>query len=215
MQIVICAATQIELLPLMQLTNNAKLKHEIVFLVHGIGCAISSALISKAMLQYNAAFFIQIGIAGSFSTNIQLAEVFIIQNDFLGNQGVWENNKWLTLNNLQLTNKQPEPFNKSINFFNKDAIKYAEMLKLQYKNAVTVSEITTQQIVINNYTLADVSLETMEGAALHLNAILHNKNYVQLRGVSNFIGERNKANWKINEAITQVNNAAWQLLNML
>src|SRR5690606_26021013 len=44
-------------------------------------------------------------------------------------------------------------------------------------------------------------IETMEGAALHYVCLQENIPFVQLRGISNRVGERDKLQWKLNEAI--------------
>ena len=48
-------------------------------------------------------------------------------------------------------------------------------------------------------------IESMEGAALHYVCVMENIPFIQIRSVSNFAGERNKENWKIMDAIKQLN----------
>jgi futalosine hydrolase len=44
----------------------------------------------------------------------------------------------------------------------------------------------------------------MEGAALHYMGRDLNIPFIQIRAVSNYVGERNKAKWKIKESIEQL-----------
>ena len=52
----------------------------------------------------------------------------------------------------------------------------------------------------------------MEGAAFHYVCLMKNIPFLQLRAVSNYIGERDKSKWKIAEAIEEVNKACVELL---
>jgi futalosine hydrolase len=59
------------------------------------------------------------------------------------------------------------------------------------------------------------SLESMEGAALHyMGRDLHIP-FIQIRAVSNYVGERNKAKWKMKEAIYNLNETLLQYLDAL
>lgn len=47
--------------------------------------------------------------------------------------------------------------------------------------------------------------ESMEGAALHYVCREANIPFIQVRAISNYVGERNKEHWKIKEAIDSLN----------
>jgi futalosine hydrolase len=55
----------------------------------------------------------------------------------------------------------------------------------------------------------------MEGAALHYMGRDLNIPFIQIRAVSNYVGERNKAKWKMNEAIYNLNETLLQYLDAL
>jgi len=48
-------------------------------------------------------------------------------------------------------------------------------------------------------------VESMEGAALHFICREANIPFIQIRAISNYVGERNKAHWKMKEAIEALN----------
>jgi futalosine hydrolase len=52
----------------------------------------------------------------------------------------------------------------------------------------------------------------MEGAAFHYIALMEKIPYIQLRAVSNMVGERDKSKWKMKEAINALNE---QLITMV
>jgi len=73
---------------------------------------------------------------------------------------------------------------------------------LKFSNAITVNEITTSTQKINlyrNHYKADI--ETMEGAAMHFVCIMNEIPFIQIRGISNHIGERDKKQWKIKQSM--------------
>ena len=48
-------------------------------------------------------------------------------------------------------------------------------------------------------------VESMEGAALHYIGLQEKIPFLQIRSCSNYIAERNKKNWKMKDAIQQLN----------
>jgi len=52
----------------------------------------------------------------------------------------------------------------------------------------------------------------MEGAALHYVCLMEKIPFVQIRGISNYIAERNKKNWNMKESISNLNNELIRLL---
>ena len=45
----------------------------------------------------------------------------------------------------------------------------------------------------------------MEGAALHYVCLMEKIPFIQLRSISNYIGERNKKKWNMQESINNLN----------
>ena len=55
----------------------------------------------------------------------------------------------------------------------------------------------------------------MEGAALHFVCLQQKISFIQIRSVSNYVGERNKSSWKMEEAINQLNKTLITFLQQL
>jgi futalosine hydrolase len=55
----------------------------------------------------------------------------------------------------------------------------------------------------------------MEGAALHYIGLKENIPFLQLRSISNYVGERDKEKWQLQEAIRNVNLVLQELLTKL
>jgi len=61
----------------------------------------------------------------------------------------------------------------------------------------------------------DADIESMEGAALHYVCLQENIPFLQVRSVSNYVGERDKTKWKMKEAIHNLNTELSKLINRL
>jgi futalosine hydrolase len=90
------------------------------------------------------------------------------------------------------------------------------VLNLPVKKSVTVNTISTDksriQLLSGRYKAV---LESMEGASLHYMGRDLTIPFIQIRAVSNYVGERDKSKWKIQEAIYNVNETLLQFLDAL
>jgi futalosine hydrolase len=89
-------------------------------------------------------------------------------------------------------------------------------LQLPIVTAVTVNEITTNsnriELLQKKYNPA---IETMEGAALHYIALDTKIPFLQIRSLSNYMGERDKTKWQLQKSIEQLNKILLKLLPKL
>ena len=75
-------------------------------------------------------------------------------------------------------------------------------------SSATVDFITdSQELNGSVYTKYSPDIESMEGAAFHYVALLEEVPFIQVRSISNVVGERDKKNWKMDEAISALNKA--------
>ena len=78
--------------------------------------------------------------------------------------------------------------------------------KIKAVKAVTVNHISTDKQMIALYNKKfNASIESMEGAALHYVCLMEKIPFLQIRSVSNYIGERDKKKWKMQAAIDNLN----------
>jgi futalosine hydrolase len=203
MKIIIISATDFEVAAARQKIKSKK-GVDISFVVTGIGMLATAVNLSKLVFQQQPDFIIQAGIAGSFDTNTKLGKTILVKEDYLGDLGVEEDGKWKDIFDLKLATPNTEPF-KTKGLINRYMKQY-NTIDLPVAKAVTVNQISTQihhiHQLIKKY---NPCLETMEGAALHYISNLYNIPYLQLRSVSNYVGERDKSKWKIKLAIDNLN----------
>ncbi len=199
MKILITAATDFELNGLQQKIKSTK-NIEIVFAPTGVGMLATAVSLMKLIYETKPDFIFQVGIAGCFDIKEKLGKVYLVEEEFLGDLGVVENEKWKDVFDVGLVKQNSKPFKKK-GIINKNIQEY-NFLNLPIVKAVTVNQVTTDKIqieqIIKKY---KPTLESMEGAALHYVCNLNNVPYLQIRASSNYVGERDKTKWKMKLAI--------------
>ena len=218
MRIIITAATNGEWMPSFQKINPAyagtNKRFSVGFHESGIGLLASSVSLMKMFVQETPSLIIQVGIAGCFDKKVPLGKVFAVKDDFAGDIGVMEKKVWKDLFDLKFDKPNDAPYEKK-SLPNPWLSQY-NLLKLPTKKSVTVNTISTDKNKIDLYSgRYKATLESMEGAALHyMGRDLHIP-FIQIRSVSNYVGERNKAKWKMKEAIYNLNETLLQYLDAL
>ena len=207
MQILLIAATQQEADSLLSANPN------IDVLITGAGTASTIYHLQKRIHQIDYDFIIQAGIAGSFEKNFQPGQTVLVKQDAFGDLGMEEKEVFTPLFESGFADKNEFPF-KNGWLVNKNEILASEFLpsvKAITVNKVTDSLLQKQQLV-NQF---DPQIETMEGAAFHYTCLQEGIPFLQVRAISNYVGERNKANWKIKEAIDSLSSAIDSLIHQL
>ena len=218
MRVIITAATNGEWMPSFQKINPAyagtNKRFSVGFHESGIGLLASSVSLMKMFVQETPSLIIQVGIAGCFDKKVPLGKVFAVKDDFAGDIGVMENKVWKDLFDLKLDKPNDAPYEKK-SLPNPWLSQY-NLLKLPTKKGVTVNTISTEKNKIDLYSgRYKATLESMEGAALHYMGRDLNIPFIQIRAVSNYVGERNKAKWEMQEAIYNLNETLLQYLDAL
>lgn len=218
MRVIITAATNGEWMPSFQKINPAyagtNKRFSVGFHESGIGLLASSVSLMKMFVQETPSLIIQVGIAGCFDKKVPLGKVFAVKDDFAGDIGVMENKVWKDLFDLKLDKPNDAPYEKK-SLPNPWLSQY-NLLKLPTKKGVTVNTISTNKNKIDLYSgRYKATLESMEGAALHYMGRDLNIPFIQIRAVSNYVGERNKAKWNMQEAIYNLNQTLLQYLDAL
>ncbi|GAB3430378.1 futalosine hydrolase [Niabella aquatica] len=201
MNLLIVSATSFEIRP--SLRKLKKLKAGIA--VTGVGCPVSVYYITKAIQQYQPSVIIQAGIAGGFHNEMPLGTVVAVLQDEFGDIGVTEKGRWQSVFDMGFLDTGTKPFKEGV-LKNPNKI-LLERCGLEKVKAVTVNEVTTNKTRIQLFKKRGVLIETMEGAALHYVALMEKIPFLQIRSLSNYVGERDKSRWQISDAIANLNGA--------
>ena len=191
MRILLAAATPFEL---KQPPSGVQL------VITGVGLVAATYHLQKAIYAHSPDLVIQAGIAGCFDPACALGSVVAVAEEVIADLGVEENGRFRDLADLGLLpagedGRLPNPW-------------LDRFTGVPTGRSVSVSEITTRADRIRWYTERYAPLvESMEGAALHYVCLRENIPFLQLRAISNYIGERDKSRWRIGLALDNLHAA--------
>jgi futalosine hydrolase len=202
MHILLCAATEFEINPTIDFIRKQNLNH-IHTLITGVGLTATAYSLTRKIYTKKPELIIQAGIAGCFDEKFSLAKVVVVKNEIIGDLGVEENGKFNSLFDLKLNDANVFPFTNGRLCNNSEIL---QQINLPIVDSVSINEISTSEKKINYYKSAlGANIESMEGAALHYVALMEKIPFLQLRSLSNFVGERDKNKWLMKEAIINLN----------
>jgi futalosine hydrolase len=203
MKILVVAATEMEIAPFLAQNTMADT------LITGVGAPSCMYALTKCLLQKKYDFVIQAGIAGTFKNQWPLGQTFAVKTDLFADLGIQEKDTFFTLfekgfaNENTFPNKNGKMENESENYFS-----------LKTVNAITISTVSDSLAQTELYKKKfDADIESMEGAAFHYVCIQEKTPFLQIRSISNFVGERVKTNWKMKEAIDSLNENLIRIIN--
>jgi len=200
MNILLVAATSFEIQPAIARFPQ---RHNILPGTTGVGSIPAAWTLTKLAVNRKPDCIIQVGIAGSFIPGL-IGQVMVIKEEAFGDVGVHEHGTFRSIFDLNLLDGDTAPFTNGllVNPYKK----WLDSTGLQQVRAITVNEITTSPTRIEWYQqkIAPV-VESMEGAALHYVCLQEHIPFLQLRAVSNDIGQRDKSKWDIKGSIAALN----------
>lgn len=199
MKILLVSATSFETAPISDwLRSSPQISpFELKIIETGVGVLSTTYLILKEIQQFKPDFILQAGIAGSFDENLPPGSIAYVKQDILADLCVREPDGYRDMGQIGLESTG----------WLKNPIDIEKLPPLPFIDAVTVNEVSTSADRIEWFKIRfGAKIESMEGAALHYVALNENIPFLQVRSISNYIGERNKKIWKLNEAIEVLNN---------
>ena len=209
--ILVVTATAKEINPFIELTRTGDINNTDI-LISGIGLTASTYHLAKQLALKKYDLVIQAGVAGCFDLRIPLGAVVAVKQDTIADQSVVELQKLKTLFDLKLVPQDQYPYKNGwlINS-NKEVLKKT---KLKIVKGISVNQISTSKLMIKFYRDAfEPVTESMEGAALHYVCLMENVPFVQIRSISNYIGERNKKKWDMMDSIANLNDTLIKTIN--
>lgn len=211
MHILIISATSFEIEPLIQYLENEAVEHEIDILITGIGMTATSYSLTRQLKLRPPDLVIQAGVGGSFDKKYPPGKVVAVNSDRIADEGVLAGNRLITVNELGLREMDKHPYQKGWLQNPHENLLHAS--SLEAVPGISVNLVSTQKKMIRLFRKKFAPLvESMEGAALHLVCLSENVPFIQLRAISNYVGEGNKKKWKLKKAIRALNRQLIALL---
>jgi len=205
MKILVVAATKEEV-SLFNEVNPGK--HSLDFLVTGAGMVAVTYELTKHLSKNTYDLAINCGIAGSFDRMIPTGEAVLITEDTLSELGAENDNEFLRLPDLGLSGNDTFKSTFSINDSTELSIKKVKGITV---NTVHGNELSIQTVIKRYHP----QVESMEGAAFFFVCERENIRSLQLRTISNYVEKRNRENWNIPLALSNLKASLEKLISIL
>lgn len=189
MRILIVAATDAEAAPLLP-----DLRRGVDVLVTGVGMVATAARASRALARDAYDLALNVGICGSFDPALSPGTVVHVTSDRIAELGAEDGDAFLAADDLKLPAETV----------------FAGRLLPQnpvLRRLPAVRGITVNTVHGSDRSIADVvrrfnpQVESMEGAAFMCACLVNGVPFAQIRAVSNMVERRNRASWRVAEAI--------------
>lgn len=213
MKVVITAATAMEIEPFRVLEDNFE-GISIDYLLTGVGAILTTFALERYISNSSPALLIQIGIAGAYDDKPKVGSAVAVFEESMSDLGVFEKNGYKDAFDMGLIEKNKFPFLNSV-LRNPNESMFSKS-SLPLVRGMGVNEISTSPAKIKLFReIYGADIESMEGNAFHYVCLMNKIPFIQLRGISNKVGERNKSLWEINKSLTSVLDATNNLLKAL
>ena len=216
MHILLVSATTFEIAPTLLLLEKEQYKlngHTVEVLITGVGQVNTTYFLTVNLHNKKADLVIQAGIAGTFVHRLNLSQTVLIKQDTFGDVGMEEKQKFTTIFDAGLAGKDDFPFNSGWLVNTNELLNQSLLLSV---NAITVNKVSDS--LLQRQQLKDhftPEIESMEGAAFHYVCLQQKISFIQIRSISNAVGERDKSKWAIKDATVNLNIELQKLINSL
>lgn len=223
MRLLIVAATPAEIAPLRDALGPATVGalsygyrgHTVDVLVTSVGMVATAATVARALTlsHYDAA--LNLGVCGSFDRTRPLGAVVHVTTDGLPELGVEDGDRFIAAAAVGLVDAHAAPLTGG------QVVNHAPPSWPVLGALPTVTGITVNTVHGHEPTIAALlerghaDVESMEGAAFLYACLLQGVPCAQVRAVSNYVERRNRAAWKMGEAIDSLNATGLAILEGL
>jgi hypothetical protein len=191
-------------------TKPAEIKENLIEQLTG---AVRWAQCVQAMIADGATSFTEVGpgkVLQGLVTKIDKSAV-VVKDEYLGDTGVEEGGVFKDVFDLEFLKKDVFPFKYK-------GLSNPWLTKLNFLNlpevvGVTVNEVSTRKQRIEQLQAKYSAVtESMEGAPLHYIGLQTSTPFLQVRAISNVVGERDKSKWQVQQALNNLSNTIVRII---
>lgn len=223
MHLLLTSATAFEIRPLLNqislvekvndfLSRYRNGNHTIDVLIPGVGMAFTAFHMGKQLCGGKYDLALNAGICGSFTNSIPIGQVVEVVEDCFSELGAEGKDQFISMFNLGLMDPDIPPYRKG-KLINTLRVRSEVVDKLQKVSAITVNTVHGRPESIDQVRdLFNPQTESMEGAAFLYACLLENVPSIQIRSISNYVEERNRAKWNIELALKNLNSVLMRFI---
>jgi futalosine hydrolase len=165
---------------------------------------------SLAAQRYDLA--VNLGVCGSFDAKYPPGAVVNVATDCISELGAEDGEHFLTVQQLELLGSDEAPFSGG-RLVNPHAPATREIAGLPAVNGITVNTVHgNPRSIAAAVERFNPDVESMEGAAFMYACLTAGVRFAQVRAVSNMVEKRNRAAWKLKEAVSALNDVGLRLI---
>lgn len=205
MRILVVAATDTELAPLLQRRQQPDAPgwlSQVDVTVTGVGPVATAYQVTKMLIRgYD--YVVQVGLCGTYRRHLVPGTVVQVVTEQLGDTGAEDGRRFLDLFELQLADAQTPPFcgGKLVS----KVLPLSGAEELPRVNGLTVCCTSGSRATIRRHRRKyDPDIESMEGAAFFYCCLQEGVPFASLRAVSNVVERRRRHRWKTELAISRL-----------
>ena len=221
MEILVVSATSQEIAPLLKelkidqlhtgdIISGTDGNFKLDLLVSGVGLAQTAFRLGVDLVAKQYDLAVNLGIAGSFDRSINLGDVVLVSGDRIGDLGSEDKDGFLDAEELSLASSEEMYFSPPPGV-PEDFLREFPKCEAISVNKVHGREDSIRQIV-KKY---KPQIESMEGAAFFMACTQTGTPCIQLRGISNYVENRNKDTWEMELAIQNLSQAFIRIYKLL
>jgi futalosine hydrolase len=155
---------------------------------------------------------LNLGVCGSFDRSLAPGTTVHVTSDRIAELGAEDGDRFLTVQELQLLGDDDFPFAGGV-LVNRQPPPIPPLHALPSVSGITVNRVHGREdsiaAVVGRFA---PQVESMEGAAFMYACLIHGVPFAQVRGVSNVVERRNRAAWRLRDAIDSVGRAGIEIL---
>jgi len=189
---------------------------EVDVLMTGVGLVPALYFVTRQLKMETYDLLLNIGIAGSFYPQLETGDVVRVVEDNFADMGAQDDAGFYSMFQAGFWNKDERPFSNGRLIPQVDMRWTGGLESLAQVKGLTVQNVSGDPVhtreKLERYG-ADV--ETMEGAAFFYVALMENKPAIQVRAISNMVGDRDAAGWDIPVATQNLADAVFRYLQSL
>jgi futalosine hydrolase len=207
MKVLVVAATENEIKPYLLEQNSPDI------LITGVGIPATIYCLTMKLLSKNYDLALQAGIAGVLDDRQEIGATVVVNKDTFGDLGIRESGAFQPLADTGFLHKDEPPYSDG---WLVNPHTHLQNISLPPVSAVTINTVTDDiETIRMQQQQFNADIESMEGAAFHYVCLQQKIPFLQIRSISNRVGERNKDKWEIKKAIANLNDHLIQIIENL
>jgi futalosine hydrolase len=187
--------------------------HDVDVLTTGAGMVATATWCSRTLVTGDYDLALNVGVCGAFDRALALGTVVHVTSDRFAELGAEDGDAFLTLSDLGLLDANEFPFT-SGTLVNAAPPESPVLTSLPSVGSITVSTVHgNEESIARAVERFAPQVESMEGAAFMYACLVHGLPFAQVRSVSNVVERRNRAAWKLPEAVRALNATALEIID--